>query len=300
MKHRSLLGRLGLPALAVALLSAAAVRPQQDADAVELVLEPVAGAVSVLFGRGGNIGVSQGPDGLLVVDDQFAWLAEKIHARLRELEKGDPRYLVNTHYHGDHTGGNAYFGELATLVAHENVRARLAAGDETRRRPPAEPVALPRLTYPETMSLHFNGEEIRLVHLPTSHTDGDTAVWFTKSNVVHLGDTFFHGRFPFIDVGAGGHVDGMIAALEALYTELPDDVRLIPGHGPVGGKTELRAYLDVLHETRQRVADALEAGRTLDEMRELRLFEDLAPTWGSGFIDADAHLATLVSCLQGS
>ncbi len=276
---------------------------RQDPDTVELLLEPVSGSVSCLYGRGGNIGVSHGPDGLLIVDDQFDWLAPKIEERLAELADEGPRFVLNTHFHGDHTGGNAHFGRTATIIAHENVRRRLAEGLGGRGRevPPAPAEALPVVTYPGDggLSLHFNGEEIRLFHIPSAHTDGDSAVWFTGSGVLHLGDTFFAGRFPFVDVASGGDVRGLIAGIERVLEEVPEDIRIIPGHGDVCGVAELRVYLEVLRECARRVSEALADGRTLEEMRSMQLLGDYAPTWGAGFIDADGFLGALVGSLGG-
>lgn len=283
--------------LALAALLCAAAATSQDPAAVELRLVPVGGSVSCLYGQGGNIGVSDGPDGLLVVDSQFEWLAERIDGRLRELSERGPVFLVNTHFHGDHTGGNARLGAGAVVVAHENVRKRLVAGD--RRKEPAPPEALPAVTYGDGgLALHWNGEEVRLFHVPSAHTDGDTAVWFTGSKVLHLGDVFFAGRFPYVDVASGGSVAGMIAGVRDVLDRVPADTRIIPGHGEVCGPAELRAYLAMLEEVAGRVREALAAGRSVQEMKELRLLEDYARTW-SWSMGADAFLEVLAASLGG-
>src|SRR5690606_24850365 len=171
----------------------------QNFDNVQITATPVAGTVQMLQGQGGNIAVSIGADGVLMVDDQFGPLADKIKAKITELGGGAPAFLLNTHWHGDHTGGNEFFSDAATIIAHDNVRVRLA--DPSAERVPA---ALPVITYSDGISVHYNGEEIRLIHLPNGHTDGDSAVWFIGSNVVHMGDEYVNRTFPFIDTASGG------------------------------------------------------------------------------------------------
>lgn len=194
----------------------------------------VAGNIHMLEGSGGNIGVSAGEDGILIVDDKF----EKDEPRVRELLKGiNPgplKFVLNTHFHGDHTGGNAAFGKEAVIIAHENVRGRLSTDK------PKE--ALPVVTYEDKVSVHFNGEEIELIHLPAGHTDTDSVVYFRGSNVVHMGDLFFSGRFPFIDLENGGTVEGYLANVAKVLETLPDDVKIIPGHGPLSSKADLQKF----------------------------------------------------------
>ena len=265
-------------------------RPQS----VEVVIEKVGGVVSVLYGRGGNIGLSIGDDGLLLIDSQFANIAEPIQAALAKHTEGAPVFLVNTHFHSDHVGGNALLGRGAQIVAHANVRRRMAAGlgVQGQRTEPAPAEALPDLTFEDTLAIHFNGEEIKLIHLPGAHTDGDVVLWFTGSNVVHFGDTLFLGRFPFIDVESGGGLAGSIAGLDRLLALLPEDARVIPGHGRVGGISELREYVEMLRETGTRVRQATAAGRSVREMVEMRLLEDYS-SWG----DTDGFIALLAACV---
>jgi glyoxylase-like metal-dependent hydrolase (beta-lactamase superfamily II) len=268
MNARTLL----LPAALLALALAAAGTSQEPA----LRIEPVAGAVSVLFGQGGNVGVSKGADGLLIVDDQFARLAGEIEAALARHAgdgRGTPRFLVNTHHHGDHTGGNAHFGRAALVVAHENVRARLL--DEAQPAP-----ALPVVTYADGLALHWNGEEIRLLHVPGAHTDGDSVVWFTGSNVVHLGDLYFQLGYPFVDVASGGSVLGLVEGLSALLARLPDDVRVIPGHGLVTGKEGVREYLVMLTTLTERVRAHLAQGHDAAAMMAAGITKDFDARWG--------------------
>ncbi|MFT7664854.1 MAG: cyclase, partial [Planctomycetota bacterium] len=248
--------------------------------------------------RGGNIGFSNGPDGMLVIDSQFDWLAPKIEAALLKLQADGPSFLVNTHVHGDHTGGNAVLGKYGSIVAHTNTRGRLIS--EAGEQSDAVNDKLPTITFDESMSLHFNGEEVKLIHMAGSHTDTDVAVWFTGSKVLHTGDLFFAGAFPFVDVGRGGNVDRLIGSVEALLAMIPDDAKIIPGHGQVCGPAEFRVYLEMLIECRGRVAEALEAGKSLEEMVAMELLGDYAPEWGAGFIGAEQFLGAIVASISAN
>ena len=272
---------------------------QRDLSSVEVKVEKVAGPVHVLFGAGGNIGVSAGEDGLLMVDDQFAELEDKIRAAMKGLAKGELGFVLNTHYHGDHTGGNAQFGVDAPIVAHTNVRKRL--GD--REHPPLgstevmPKVGLPVITFDDSLSIHFNGEEIKVVHFPTSHTDGDSIIFFTGSNVVHMGDTMFASGFPFVDINGGGTVPGLIRTVTAVLGEVADDVKIIPGHGALSTKSDLRDYLEMLKQTSRVVEKKMQAGKSLDEIKAEGLpakFED----WGKGFISTERWIETIHTSLE--
>lgn len=286
---------LGFAALALVLASSPA-RGQQDWESVEIRATHVAGNVYMLEGRGGNIGVSAGPDGLLIVDDQFAPLAAKIRAALAGIAPPGARlqFVLNTHYHGDHTGGNPEFGPEAPIIAHANVRKRLAEprGDD----PPMVEEGLPVVTFGDSVSIHFNGEEIRAIHFPRGHTDGDAVVFFTESNVVHMGDDFFANRFPFVDLEAGGSVEGLIAAIGEALSQMPEDARLIPGHGPVSGVEDLRRYRRMLEETVAIVRQRISAGRSLEEVKAAGLPDEWAE-WGSGFISTERWLETVYQSL---
>jgi cyclase len=241
--------------IGILLLLPAASRAQTEFDQIEVRAEHVAGNVHVLYGGGGNIGVSVGRDGILLVDDQYAPLAPKIRAALRSIAGDRPvRFVLNTHWHGDHTGGNEIFGERAPIIAQENVRKRLITGgllSNGRRFDPAPEGALPIITFDRKLSVHVNDEEIRGLHLERGHTDGDVVVYFTRSNVVHMGDQFVAGGFlPFVDFNSGGDLDGLIANIDHVVGTVPDDVRVIPGHGSVAGKPELIAYSKMLKDTR--------------------------------------------------
>ena len=261
---------------------------QRDFSAVEIRATRLADRVYMLEGSGGNIGVSVGADGVLIVDDQFAPLAGKIRAAIGELGGGDPAFVLNTHYHGDHTGGNAHFGEKGVIVAHRNVRNRLAARRVDDR--PLPEAALPEITFDEGLSIHFNGEELRVVHFPKAHTDGDGVVFFTGSNVVHAGDLFFNGSFPYVDLRGGGNVGGYIEAVRSLLKQIPPDARIIPGHGPLAGPDDLRTALEMLETCAALVKEAIAAGRTLEEIQAAGVPEKWR-SWGQGWMSTDRWLA---------
>jgi glyoxylase-like metal-dependent hydrolase (beta-lactamase superfamily II) len=276
---------------------------QQDMSDVEITATYVAGNVYMLQGRGGNIGVSVGPDGALLVDDQFAPLADKIRAALAGMVEGeiDLKFVLNTHWHGDHTGGNIAFGPEAPIIAHANVRERLATRQERALGviEPSPPKALPVITFGDSVSIHFNGEEIRAIHLPHGHTDGDAVVYFSGSNVVHMGDDFFSGRFPFVDLSSGGSVQGLVVAVRGVLERLPPDVKIIPGHGPLSGREDLEAYLEMVEESLALVSVGIEAGKSLKELQAAGMPDQWAD-WGGGFINSDRWIEILYRSLQGS
>jgi glyoxylase-like metal-dependent hydrolase (beta-lactamase superfamily II) len=263
---------------------------QQD---VVIKTEKVAGNVYVLFGQGGNIGVSAGADGILMIDDQFERLADKIKAALKELGSDRPRFVFNTHWHGDHSGGNPIFGKDSVIVAHENVRKRLSATQnvmgETVK--PMAAVGLPVITYGQGLSIHFNGEEVRAVHFPSGHTDGDTVLFFTGSNVVHLGDDFFAGRFPFVDLNSGGSVEGLARNIGELIKQIPANAKLIPGHGPVSTIEDLKTYHRTITETTAIVRDKMKT-KSLEAIKKEGLPEKYRE-WGTGFINTERWIETI-------
>ena len=261
----------------------------------------VAGAVHMLTGRGGNIGVSAGEDGILMVDDKFAPLAPKIKEALGSLGAKEPlAFVVNTHWHGDHTGANEIFGKEAHIISHANVRKRLAVTSYVLGRTvkPKAKVGLPVITYDGSMSVHFNGEEIRVVHYPNSHTDGDSVLFFPKSNVVHTGDLFFSGRFPFVDLGNGGDVEGLAKNIGKLIKQIPENAKIIPGHGPLSGINELKKYHAMLIETTRIVREQMKAGKTLAQIQAAGLPERYAG-WGTGFISTKRWIGTVFNSLGG-
>ena len=269
--------------LALAAASAIA-QPAARFAAVEIKATHVAGAVHMLEGAGGNIGVSAGADGVLMVDDQFAPLAERIAAVVAEIGGEQPKVVLNTHFHGDHTGGNAHFGRTGTILAHANVRSRLADGGTAA-------AGLPVVTFLDRLRLHFNGDEIDLIHLPRGHTDGDSIVWFKDSGVVHLGDHFFKGRFPFVDVPNGGSVDGLLANLDAVMDLLPADTRVIPGHGALASVADVAESIEVIRQSQAAVREAVAAGSVDDLKRDgFGQWDE----WGAGFIDTERWIDIVI------
>lgn len=261
---------------------------------VTVKVTKVAGNVYMLQGRGGNVGAIVGSDGILIVDDDYKAISEKLRDALKELGSPMPKFVFNTHWHGDHTEGNAFFGKDSIIVAHANVRKRLIDppvifGEKTA---PYASIALPMVTYNESLSIHFDGDEVRAVHYPNGHTDGDSVIFFTKANVVHLGDDFFAGRFPFVDLDSGGSVQGLINNIASLIKTIPADAKLIPGHGPVSTLDDLKAYHLAIVETAKIVQDAMKKKKTLDEIKKAGL-PDKYKAFGSGFIKTDAWIETV-------
>lgn len=276
-------------------------RPAVDFETVEIAVTPVAGNVYMLEGAGGNIGVSAGPDGVLMVDGQFAPLAPKIREAIAGIAKDNPAiaFLINTHYHLDHTNGNPEFGGAARIVAHTNVRKRLSTdqtifGNLVKALPA---VGWPTITFDQEVSIHFNGEEVKVKHLPGGHTDGDSVVFFTGANVVHTGDQFFNGRFPVVDLDHGGNVETYAANVAKLIESLPADVKIIPGHGPLGTPADLRTFHQILTETIDIVRKQMDAGRTLEQIQKDGLPAKY-DSWGAGFINEKAWIAIVHASLS--
>jgi cyclase len=286
--------------LTLVLFCAVAAQAQTDFSKVEIKATKVSGNVYMLEGAGGNIGVSVGDDGLLIVDDQYAPLADKIKAALKGLADKKLRFILNTHWHGDHTGGNVVFGPEAPVIAHDNVRKRLSTEQRStvfnRTTPPAPKEALPIITFNQSLTVHFNGEEIRAIHFPQGHTDGDSVIFFSASNVVHLGDDFFAGRFPFVDLESGGTVEGLIRNIGEIIERIPAGAKLIPGHGPISTVDDLKSYHRMLQQTTEIVRGKIVAGKTLDQIKTEGLPAEWAP-WGSGFIKTDRWVETIYKSL---
>ena len=278
---------------------------QQDFSKVEIKVTKVAGNVYLLEGAGGNIAASVGDDGIVIVDDQFAPLADKIRAALKGITTKPLRFIINTHYHFDHTGGNLPFHD-ATIIAHDNVRKRLAqanvvgnGGSAMKMDQPANPPeALPVITFAHDVTLHVNGEDIRALHAPSGHTDGDSIVFFPKSNVVHFGDDFVRYGFPFIDINGGGSSKGMIAALENAMTQLPKDVKVIPGHGALATLDDVRSFVTMLKETRGVVEQGVKAGKTLQQLQQEKVLAQWEKYSGQ-FVSTDLFIETLYNELTG-
>jgi len=290
--------------LVLFLLPVAAVAQQQpDFTKVEIKVTKVAGTVYMLQGYGGNIGVSAGEDGILIVDDEYAPLADKIKAALKGITDKPVKFVLNTHWHFDHTGGNPAFGESAPIIAHDNVRKRLASGGEIKafkmQVPPAPKAALPVVTFDDKVTVHINGEDIRAIHFPSGHTDGDIVIFFPQSNVVHMGDDFFSGMFPFIDLESGGSVKGLIEDIAQVISMLPPDVKIIPGHGPLSTIDDLKKFEDMLRGSVAAVATAMKQGKTLDQMKQEKVLANYAG-WGKGMLNADRFTEIVYNDLSGN
>jgi glyoxylase-like metal-dependent hydrolase (beta-lactamase superfamily II) len=287
--------------IAILLVSAAALAQQEDLSKVEVKATHVAGSVYMLQGSGGNIAASVGDDGIVLVDAEFAPLVPKIKAALAKISPKPVRFLINTHWHGDHVGGNAGMADTAAILAHENVRKRMQAGAFVaainRKIEPAEPRALPILTFQDGVSLWLNGEPVKALHVRPGHTDGDTVVFFTRSNVVHLGDDFVTYGFPFVDLNSGGSVRGMVAALDELIPQIPADAKIIPGHGPVSTLADVKKFRGTLDEIVALVAKNLKSGKTVEQMEKENLLAPYA-AWQGGFLKPEQFLATVVKDLQ--
>ena len=284
----------------VLFLFAVSVQAQTDWSKVEVKAQKVSGNVYMLEGAGGNIGVSVGDDGILIVDDQYAPIADKIRAALKGIADKKLRFILNTHWHGDHTGGNVVFGPEAPIIAHDNVRKRMSTEQKSeifKRTTPAAPKeALPVVTFNQNLTVHFNGEEIRAIHYPHGHTDGDSVIFFTSSNVVHLGDNFFAGRFPFVDLDSGGNVEGLTKNIGEIIEKIPAGAKLIPGHGPLSTIDDLKTYHNMLLKTSDVVRQKIAAGKTLDQIKTEGL-PDEWKSWGTGFIKTDLWLEIVYKSL---
>lgn len=277
------------------LFSQVSLATENDFSKVSLKTTPVAGNIYMLEGvngfAGGNMGVSVGRDGILLIDDQLAPMSEKIRESLKALGGGELRFILNTHWHSDHTGGNVNFAKDATIIAHANVRKRLMTTSTTMFStvPPLPEEAWPVITFDESLTIHFNGEAISIFHHPKGHTDGDSVIYFPRSKVVHMGDHFFVGIFPFIDMENGGNVIGYSQNIANILKQLPDDVHLIPGHGPLATKKELQDFHEMLVTSITHVKQGIVSGLSLAEIQEKGLPAEL-DAWENGFIDADTWI----------
>jgi cyclase len=281
--------------LVVVALAAVPAVAQDDFATVKIGTEKVADGIYMLTGRGGNIGLFVGKDGAFLIDDQYAPLSEKILAAVRAVTPDPVHFVVNTHWHGDHTGGNENMGKAgALLVAHENVRRRMSTEqfNETfkRKTPPSPEDALPVVTFAEGLTFHWNGDEERVFHVPPAHTDGDAVVQFVGANVVHMGDVFFNGSYPYIDTSSGGRIDGVMEAVDRVLKGTDDETRFIPGHGPLGSRADLVAYREMLGAARDRIATLKAAGKTRDEVVAAKPTAEWDAKWGAALMKPDVFV----------
>ncbi len=262
---------------------------QQNFDRVEIKTQKLSDSIYMLVGSGGNIGLSVGPDAVFMIDDQYAPLTPKIEAAVRAITPKPVTFVINTHWHFDHTGGNVNMGKAgAIIVAHDNVRKRLSSEqfiDFMRAKiDPTPKEGLPVVTFSQTMNFHLNGDDIAAFHVPNAHTDGDSIIHFKKANIVHMGDTFFNGFYPFIDYSSGGTPDGFIAASERVIAISDDQTKIIPGHGPLATKADLIAYRTMLAGTIGKIKALVKQGKTLEEIIAAKPTAEFDERWGKGFI----------------
>lgn len=268
------------------------------ADEVEIRTIEVVPGIAMLTGNGGNLGVCFGADGVLVIDDQYANLSDKILEALAKLSSQPLRYLINTHWHGDHTGGNQNMASAgAVIVAHDNVRVRMSQEQFNaafNRKTEASPAAaLPVITFSWDATIHLNGQEIHAVHVETAHTDGDSIIYFEPANVVHAGDTYFNGFYPFVDFSSGGDPEGVIAAVDSMLARIDDQTKIIPGHGPLSNRKELAAYRKMLGTVVDRISAAIAEGKTIDEVSAMKPTAEFDSEWGDGFLSPDQFVRIL-------
>ncbi|MEL7317599.1 MAG: MBL fold metallo-hydrolase [Pseudomonadota bacterium] len=284
---------------AVAVLMVTTASAQRDLRNVEVTSEEIAPGVAVLFGAGGNIGVSHGEDATLIIDDQFAPLSAKIEAAIADLGAAPVKYVVNTHWHGDHTGGNEHFGKTgATIFAHDEVRVRMADPSLSGRGgEPASREALPLVTYAQGVKLHLNDDVLNVMFLGGGHTDGDSVVFWEKANIVHMGDLYFKiPGFPYIDIRSGGSVYNAMRSLDLVISMTDAETKVIPGHGPMSDKAELVAYRAMIGEAVKRVEALREEGKTLEEAVAAKPLADLDRN--EGFIRDDAFVTAIWSSMR--
>lgn len=272
----------------------------QRFDDVKITTIPVTDQIYMLTGAGGNIGLSIGDDGVFIIDDQFAPLTEKINTAIKSLSNADIKFLVNTHFHGDHTGGNENMTKLgATIIAHDNVRQRMSTTPKRDGTNQPES-ALPVITFNDKMSLFINGEKVGVFHIDNAHTDGDALLYFTKNNVLHTGDTFFKGRYPYIDLNSGGSVNGYIEAVKLGLKLSDEQTKIIPGHGDLSNRTEYEFFLKMLEDLKEAVQREIDSGKTEEEIVSnssiTKTYDDL--NYGSGFISSERIRRTFYNSLK--
>ncbi|MBU0637859.1 MAG: MBL fold metallo-hydrolase [Planctomycetes bacterium] len=286
-------------AATLALLVQTTTLQAQDWSKVDVRVVPVTDNVYVLANAGGNIGVLTGPDGVLLIDTGFEQLSEKVTAAVKTITEQPIRLVINTHWHFDHTGGNAHLSMAgALIVAHENVRTRMTQGQYLtvidQQVPPAPPAALPAITFSDTLQLHWSGQEVQVLHVAPAHTDGDSLVFLRTANVLHVGDSCFNGMYPFIDVNAGGSLAGVVKALDQALTLANDKTRIIPGHGPLAGVAELRAYRDMLATVCDRVGKMVKDGKSRAQIVASKPTSEFDAQLGQSWLKPDTWVGLVV------
>jgi len=274
--------------------------PVVQSDEVKIITNPVTDQIYMITGKGGNLGLFIGEDGTFLIDDQFAPLTEKIVAAIKSAGGDFPKFLINTHYHGDHTGGNENLGKGGTLIfSHDNVRDRLKKGSFVEafnmKRDAVSLKGLPVVTFSDDISFHLNGDSIRVTHVPHAHTDGDSFIYFKKANVIHAGDLFFNGFYPFIDVTHGGSLKGMIKGVDRVLALADGDTKIIAGHGPLGNKAGLAKYRQMLETAYDRLRKLKAQGKSAKEAAAAKPLADLEATWGNGIFKGDRWIEIIYS-----
>lgn len=289
MSNRQSLVSVLMASAALCLFTVGDIQAQQNFDKVEIKTQKLTDSVYMLIGAGGNMGLSVGPDGVFLIDDQFAPLTPKIEAAIKALTPKPVTFVINTHWHSDHTGGNVNLGKAgALIVAQDNVRKRLSSDQFIEllgaKEKPMAKEGLPVITFSQSVNFHLNGDDIAVFHVPNAHTDGDAIIHFRKANIVHMGDVFFNGFYPFIDFSSGGTPDGFIAAVERVLAITDAQTKIIPGHGPLAGKAELVIYRDMLVGTIGKIKALVKQGKTIEEIVAAKPTADFDERWGKGFI----------------
>lgn len=290
--------RLAITSVAAALAASSGASALQQRDITVESTDLGDGIYMMSTGVAGNLALLVGDDGAVLVDDQLPNTGSIIEGAVVELVgEGAPRFIVNTHYHGDHVGGNAHFAERgSTIAAHHNIRARL------ENDPPdwGQAGTLPILTFGDDLTFHMNGQTVEVSHVPTAHTDGDAIVYFRQADILHMGDIFFNGMFPFIDLGGGGTVDGFIAGMERGVALAGEETQIIPGHGPVASRADLQASIDMLREAAFRVRTLVEGGADLEAVRAAAPLADMEEDWNWRFVTTDRMVQTLYNDAVGN
>ena len=261
-------------------------------DDVKIIPSRLTEQIYMIEGDGGNIGLFIGEDGTFLIDDQFAPLTEKIIEAIKSVGGDYPKFLINTHYHGDHTGGNEKLGKKGTLIfSHHNVRERLSTGSFieafNKKRAAVAKEGLPVVTFSEDISFHLNGDSVHAMHAPHAHTDGDSFIYFKMANVIHAGDFFFNGFYPFIDVTHGGSLKGMIIAVDRALSLADNNTKIIPGHGPIADKKQLTSYRQMLVTAYERLRQLKAEGKIAQETVVQKPLADLEEIWGDGLFTGD-------------